>query len=209
MIALSQVAFGLIWLTTAGLLIVKSPHSAAALYRLQAMAEALVAAAAALAGARPWLWLSVVLILVIKVAVIPPVVMRGLGTRRTDYGGDGAFGIGALLLIAALLSVGGFLLGRLGLPHPALMGMGFAALFVALVHASSRYQVWSMLWALLSLDTVVGAITLIWGRGLPEMADVAIDLVSLGLALVLAYLAQRIDRIMHARDIREMEDLVG
>lgn len=198
-----------VWLMAVAMILVKTSRSSATLYRIQSIAEAAIAAALAVTG-DPWLWISVGLVLAIKTFFIPFLINHGSRPFAPHYSAKGPLGMASLLVIIAILTAGGLLLIRIGkIPHPTLTGLIFAALFVAFLHLSARYEIWSLMWALLSLDTVVGVGALIFGRGLPEVADVGINLASLALALVLTYLAVRIERIKHSLDTRTLEELIG
>lgn len=204
-----QLSVGVLWMTTVGMMIVKTHRSTMTLYRIQALMEALLAALMAVTVHLSALWISVLMVIVIKIIVIPTLVTRTFHNAGKEYSAKSPLGMGSLLMLALLLSVGGLLLGRLGMPHPTVVGLVLGALFVSFLHVSSRYELWSVLWAVLSLDTVVGAGALIFGTGLPETADVGINLASLTLALVLAYVGGRIERIKNSLDVRELEELIG
>ena len=208
MTILLRLMLSTIWLMAVALMLVKTYRSATVLYRIQAVAESVVAAGLAVALHIPWLWLSAILIVLIKGGLIPRLMARTASTHA-DYSAKGPLGMATLLILAFILSAGGILLGKDSPSQPALTGLLFAALFVAFLHLSSRYELWSLLWALLNLDTVAGAAALVFGTGLPEIADVGINAASLGLALVLSYLAFYIDRIKGTRDVRDLEELIG
>lgn len=204
-----EFAAALLWLATVALMIVKTPASSVLFYRVQALADAVMIALIALTTHAPWLWLFVGLTVVVRVVVIPEMVQRVLCIPRREYGGKSALGIGSLVVYALLLSTGGLLIGRLGFAHPTAVGLVFAAMFVAFMHLSARYEIWSMLWALLSLDTVVDAGVAIFSHTMPETTTLALYGISLSLAAVLAFVAQRIYRIKGSLDVRTLEELMG
>lgn len=196
-------ATALLWLTTVAMMIVKTPRSMMVLYRIQALAEAGAAAEAAIFGHRLMLWSVVALILVLKLFIIPGVVARWLAPLDNLYGAAGPVGSTALLMLALAFSGGGILIGHLPI------GLVFAAMMVTFVQISGRYEVWSLLWGILSLETVidVGALTL--GGGIPAVGEVGIGVTGLALALVLAYVAAQVRRIKHSLDVRDLEELIG
>lgn len=201
---------GIIWLSTMGIAIMKTEHSTLQAYRLQAIMEAILAGWLAVSDHDPYLWISVALIIPIKLVVISSLMRRNFPRIERNYSFQSPFGLSALVLVAVLLSAGGILLGRLGgLPNPTLSGLLIASTLVAFVHLSSRYEIWSMLWAILSLDTIAGSGVLLWGRGLSEVTDVAINLTTLALALVLTYVGGRIAQVKNTVDVRELEELQG
>ena len=205
---LFRMLFGILWLTAVGLMLVKNYRSAATLYRIQALAEALIAGGLAVTRGAPWIWLSVGLEVVAKIALVPRLIARNRRFRG-EYGAKGPLGMASLLVLSLFFSGGGLILGQTMPVHPTLTGLFLAALFAASLHLSSRYELWSLTWALLSLDTVAGAGTLLLGSRLPEATDVGINLASLGLALVLSYLVVQIERVKRSADIRDLEELVG
>ncbi|MCY0897584.1 MAG: hypothetical protein OWU33_01395 [Firmicutes bacterium] len=207
--SLSHLAAAIIWLAAIGMMIVKSPRSTTTLYRLQALGEAALVALSAWTQTRPLLWASVALIIVVKVVVVPWSIHRGFRGNTPGYSAKSPVGTTTLLMLAALFSAGGYLLAELGLPHPTASGILLAALLVALLHTTSRYEVWSMLWGLLSLDTVVGASIGLVSPALPATDVMAVTLVTLALALVLALLARWIRAIKPSLDVRQLEELTG
>ncbi len=202
-------ATALLWLTTVAMMIVKTPRSMTVLYRIQAVAEAGVVAQLALVGHHPWLWSVAVLIVVLKLIIIPAVVTRWLAPLNSVYGAQGPVGMTALLMLALVLSGGGIVIGQLGLPNPLPIGLVFAAMMVTFVQLSGRYEVWNLLWGILSLETVmdVGALTL--GTGIPVVGEVGIGVTGLALALALSYVAAQVRRIKHSLDVRDLEELIG
>lgn len=203
----TELAAGLLWLATIAMMIVKAPHSVMMFYRVQAFADALLTALVAVRDHLPVLWVFVGLAVAVRIIVIPEIVSRGLSTPR-DYSAKAPLGMGALVLYALLLTAGGMLVGRIG-PDPILLGLIFGAMFVSFVHLSARYEVWSMLWALLSLDTVVDAGLSIFARTMPEETALGIYAMSLSLAIVLAFVAQRVQHLKKSLDVRELEELTG
>ncbi len=205
---LFRMAFGALWLTAVGLMLVKTFRSAATLYRIQALTETFIAGGLALTGNASWLWLSVGLVVVVKIVLVPRLLARNRRFRR-EYGAKSPLGMASLLVISLLFCGGGLILGQTMPVHPTLTGLFLAALFTTWLHLSSRYELWSMAWALLSLDTVAGVGALLLAPRLPEAADVGINLASLGLALVLSYLVVQIERVKHSADTRDLEELAG
>jgi hydrogenase-4 membrane subunit HyfE len=206
---LAQSAAALLWLATVGMMIVKTPRSVTTFYRLQALADAVIAAAIAVQGHQPLLWIAVGLAVIVRVGLIPEIVRRGLTTGGKAHSAKTPVGLGGLMMYALGLSAGGILLGRMGVPDPTVTGLVFASMFVSFMHLSARYEVWSMLWALLSLDTIVDVGVVIFGRSIPATVDVALYAVSLGLALVLAFVARRIQDVHSTLDVRDLEELIG
>lgn len=203
-------AISLIWLATQGLALVKSAHSARVLYRIQAFGEAILAAGLAISRRDDWLWLSVATIVVLKVGIIPRILRGSLGSADKAYGAQGPLGIASLILIFLALTVGGLFFGRVpGLPYASVIGLLFAAWFIAFIHLSSRYEIWNLIWALLSLDTVSDSAALVFGTSWPETTLLAIDLISLALALTLALLGYRIARTKDTSDVRDLKELIG
>ncbi len=203
-------ATALLWLTTVTMMIVKTPRSMMHLYRIQAVAEAGAAATLAIFGHHPWLWSVASLIVIFKILIIPGVVTRWLTPLADVYGANGPVGITTLLILALVLSGGGILLGRLGgIPHPLPMGLIFAAMAVTFLHLSGRYEIWSLLWGILSLETVTDVVALTLGTGIPAVGEAAIALTGLGLAVALAYVAAEVRRIKHSLDVRDLEELIG
>lgn len=202
-------AAALLWFTTVAMMIVKTPRNMMSLYRIQAVAEAGAAVELAIFGHHPWLWAVASLIIVLKIFVIPSVVTRWLAPLGDVYGANGPLGMTALLMLALVLSGGGILLGRLGLSDPLPIGLVFAAMAVTFLQLSGRYEMWSLLWGILSLETVmdVGALTL--GTGIPAVGEAGIALTGLALALTLAYVAAQVRRIKHSLDVRDLEELIG
>ncbi len=198
-----------LWVGAVAMMIVKTPHTMAVMYRMQAVAEAGVASLLAIFGHRPAYWSVVALIIVLKIFVIPGVMNRGLKPMRQAYGTHGPFGMSALLLLALLLSAGGIVVGHLGLPYPLPMGLVVAAMLVTFVHLSGRYEVWSLLWGILSLETVMDVGVLTWGTSIPAIGEVGIDMTGLALALVLGYVAAEVWRVKHGLDVRDREELIG
>ncbi len=199
----------LLWLSTVGMMIVKTPHTMILMYRIQALSEAGVAAQLAILGHRPVLWAVVTLIVVLKLCIIPGAVSRWLTPLQDVYGAHGPIGVTALLILALVLSGGGILIGRLGLPDPLPVGLVFAAMLVTFVQLSGRYEVWSLLWGILSLETVVDIGALMLGTDMPAILEVGIGVTGLALALVLAYTAAQVRRIKHTLDVRDLEELIG
>ncbi|NMP21943.1 hypothetical protein [Sulfobacillus harzensis] len=202
-------AVTLLWMTAVAMMIVKTPHTMAVMYRIQAVAEAGVASLLAIFGHRPAFWSVAALIIVLKIFVIPGVMNRWLKSMRRAYGTHGPAGMSALLMLALLLSAGGIVVGRLGLPYPLPMGLVLAAMLVTFVQLSGRYEVWSLLWGILSLETVMDVGALTWGTSIPAIGEVGIDVTGLALALVLAYVAAEVRRVKHSLDVRDLEELIG
>lgn len=202
-------AMAVLWLTTVAMILVKTPQATTMLYRIQAAGEASVAAILAVAGHRPLLWAIVGLILVVKIMIIPAVVTRGLAPLGEEYGAKGPMGMTALLLLALILTSGGLLVGRLGFAHSLATGLVFAAMLVAFLQLSGRYEVWSLLWAMLSLETVMDAGALLLGTGLPTILEAGIGVTGLAMALVLVYVAAEVRRTIHSLDVRDLGELIG
>lgn len=198
-----------LWLVTVAMMVVRTHRSARTLYQLQALSEAVVAAALAWSGPVPWLWLSVGLVIAIKVVVIPVWVSPQWNPGAEDYGARSPLGMAALLLLALILSAGGVLVGSHGASHLTEGALLLAALTVAFLHLSSRYELWSLGWAILSLDTVAGVAVLLYATRAPEVFDAGVDGASLTLAVVLAYVAHRIARTQGTWDVRDLKELIG
>ena len=198
-----------LWLATVGMMIVKAPGTVTTFYRIQAIAEAGLGAVMAISGHLPILWVTVGLTVLIRVIAIPRIVNHGITSPNTHYSAKAPTGMGALLIYALFCTIGGLLVGELGLPRPVVAGLIFASMFVSFVHLSSRYEAWSMLWALLSLDTIVDAGVLIFAPTLPELTDLGLIGISLALAVVLAFVARQIQALKNSLDVRELEELIG
>ncbi|PSR23508.1 MAG: hypothetical protein C7B45_02930 [Sulfobacillus acidophilus] len=206
---LGEAAAALLWLATVGIMVVKTPRSVTTFYRLQALAGAGIAVVLAVHGHRTLLWVTVGLTVIVRMALIPEIVRRGLITSRGVYSAKTPIGAGGLLMYVLVLSAAGILLGRMGMPNPTLAGLVFAAMFVSCLQLSARYEVWSMLWALLSLDTIVDVGVVMFGRAIPASVDVGFYAVSVSLALVLALVAHRIQEVHSTLDVRNLEELIG
>lgn len=210
MSAWAEAFAGLIWLATVGMMIVKTPRTVAAFYRAQALGVAGIGATVALGQNLPILWVTVGLTVLIRIFAIPAIVNRGIKTPNDPYSAKSPLGMGALIVYALILTAAGMLAAHIGrIALPATAGLVIAAMFVSFVHLSARYEVWSMLWALMSLDTVIDAGILIFAKSLPELTDLGLFAMSLALALVLAFVAHRIHNVPKALDVRELEELTG
>lgn len=198
-----------LWLVTTAMMVVRTHRSARTLYRLQALAEAVVAAALAWSGPVPWLWMSVGLVIAIKVIVIPGWIGPYWNPGAENYGARSPLGTASLLLIALLFSAGGVLVGSDGMSHLTEGALLLATLAVSFLHLSSRYELWSLGWAILSLDTVAGVAVLLYATQAPEAFDAGVDGASLALAVVLAFIARQIARTRGTWDVRDLKELVG
>ncbi len=96
-----------------------------------------------------------------------------------------------------------------GMRHPLILGLLFGAWFVSFVHLSARYETWSLGWALLSLDTVSGALVVAASGPIPESLEVGINLFALTTAVLLALLARKISTSFSTVDVRDAEELTG
>lgn len=199
-----------LWISALGLLVVKTTDSASKIYRVQSLAEFSAILLVAAMRHFPWLLLSALTVFVIKVLAIPTIMKKSTPLIHQDYGAKASMGIASLLLLALALTIFGFLLSRIpGLSHPVVTGVILAALFIAFLHISSRYETWSLAWGMLSLDTITSVSALVVGTSLKESADVSIDGLSLGLACALAFLIHRIADIKNTTDVRQIEELKG
>lgn len=199
-----------LWISALGLLVVKTTDSASKIYRVQSLAEFSAILLVAAMRHFPWLLLSALTVFVIKVLAIPTIMKKSTPLIHQDYGAKASMGIASLLLLALALTIFGFLLSRIpGLSHPVVTGVILAALFIAFLHISSRYETWSLAWGMLSLDTITSVSALVVGTSLTEGADVSIDGLSLGLAFALAFLMHRIADIKNTTDVRQIEELKG
>lgn len=206
----AEMCAGLIWLATAGMMIVKTPRATATLYRTQALGDAGLGATIALTANRPLVWVAVGLTVLFRIVAIPAIIHRGLPSTNSLYGAQAPVGMGALMFYAVPFTAGGLLVARWGVVAvPATAGIVFAAMFVSFVHLSARYEVWSILWALMSLDTIVDAGVLVFAQSLPALTDLGLFAMSLALALVLAFVAHRILAVKESLDVRQLEELIG
>lgn len=206
MLILYQLAVGLVWLCAVGLMIVKTDHSRVFMYRLQAFGQTLVILFAAIALDDMWLYIGAAITVVLKIGIIPSVVKRALHPAD-PYGVKSTWGVGGMILAALVLSGGGVLAGRLGgLPHPGVAGLVLAALFVTFLHLSVRFELGSIVWAILSLDTVVGIAVTLFAVHLPPAFAMGADGVSLALALVIAYLARWLIRLQASPNAATLEE---
>ena len=205
-----RIAVFLVWITAVLMAVVKTNRSVNVLFRVQALGEAAVAAVLAVTVPYPWLWCSVGAILIIKIGIIPSILFRHDPLVSEDYGARSPFGTTAQLFFTLLVTVLGLAMVRLiPIGQPTLVGTILAALFVSLIHLSSRYEVWSIARALLSLETIAGVGVLVLGLTLKEPADFAIDLVAVFLALNIAWVASTLMRLKHTVDVREIKELIG
>lgn len=204
-----EVALGIMWLAAIGLLIVKTVASAAMIYRIQSAAEVLIVILLALRYGDLWLWINAALIIVVKILVIPRLVIAAAGSQA-GFSGKSPWGVTALLLAVLGLSTAALLAGHwLGLVQPPIAGLVLAVMFVAFLHLSSRYEVWSLMWAMLSLDTAVSTGASLLSTRLPAVVDAGIALVSLALVFALCYVARLMAEHTRSGDVREMEELIG
>jgi hydrogenase-4 membrane subunit HyfE len=201
---------GFIWLLTAGLALVRTHLAARALYRLQALTEAALVLSLGTARLQDTaLLLGVLVILVTKVAVVPAILRRADHGRPDAYGSRGPMGITALLGGMGVLTVFAVtLLHDAGIATLS-AGLLFGAWFVALLHLTSRYELWSLAWGLLSLETVSDAVVVTLGQRLPLAADLLVTLSSAAIALLLSLLVARIVHLKDGTDVRTLEELVG
>lgn len=209
LVIITELAASLMWLATVGMMIVKTPHSMVTFYRIQALANAAIAAIMAWQG-QPLLWAAVGLAVAVRIILIPEIVGKSLRLPTSPYSAKSALGVGAMVILAFFLTAGGMLVAQtLGVSDPISAGLLFAASFVAFIHLSARYEVWSMLWALLSLDTIIDVGVLLFAKALPESSEFGLYAMSLALAIVLAFVAQRIQHIKQSQDVRDLEELIG
>ncbi len=204
-----RLAGSLIWVMAVAILLVKTHQSARLLYRLQALGEAGLLSVIAL-DHEPLLWIDVIMVLLIKEIAIPKILGPQKGMIARDYGAKGTVGMTFLLFVAAAFTLGGLALGQVpGLLHPLVAGVLLGAWFVSFMHLSSRYETWSMSWALLSLDTISGALAVAVAGPIPEFAGVGIDVGALVVAVLLALLTRTIASTLHTTDVRDVEELIG
>jgi hydrogenase-4 component E len=210
MSAWAETCAGLIWLATVGMMIVKTPRSVATLYRTQALGVAGLGATIALSENVPILWVTVGLTVLVRIFVVPAIINRGIKTLSAPYSAKSPIGVGSLIVYAVVLTAAGMLSAQIGAVRlPVAAGLIIASMFVSFIHLSARYEVWSMLWALMSLDAIISAGVLVFANSLPELTDLGLFAMSLSLALVLAFVAHRIHGVKASLDVRELEELVG
>lgn len=199
----------LIWVSAILLILVKTHQSARAVYRVQAIGEAGLMAALAFGGLS-LLWFDVALIVVVKVLVVPRIMQGPSQAVSHDYGSRGPVGLTAVLLVSLLFTVGGVWVGQMaGMHHPLVLGLLLGAWFVSFFHLSSRYETWSLGWALLSLDTVTGGLVVAAAGPVPESLEIGMNVAAIATAVLLALLARKISSTMHTVDVRDVEELTG
>jgi len=201
----------LVWLMTGGLLIVKTPTTMPNLYRLQAVGEMLAVGALYATTRDPWLVLSLALLIGVKWFVIPRMFTHSSAFTRATYGLSAPWGVSSLLVGDFVLTGLGIALAhRLQGPDPFSLGVLLASWFMALWHTVSRYETWSLSWALLSLDTVSSTLILVLvGRSIPPFVDVLTLAITTALAGLLAQLSARIFNTKASTDVRDMKELIG
>ncbi len=199
----------LIWVCTIVIILVKTHQSARAIYRIQAIGEAGIMAALAFGGL-PLLWWDVALILAVKVVMVPKIMKGPSRAVSHDYGSKGPVGLTTVLLMSVLFTAGGVAVGQMaGMHHSLILGLLLGGWFVSFLHLSSRYETWSLGWALLSLDTVSGALVVAAAGPIPESLEIGINLAALATAVLLALLARKISSSLHTVDVRDVEELTG
>ncbi len=206
---LGRIFASLIWITAISLLLVKAHRSAQASYRLQAVGAAGLLAVLAL-NHEPWLWLDVGVVLAIKELIIPRILSSHREVASQDYGAKSAVGMAFVLMVAGIVTAASLALGEVpGLAHPLMSGVLIGAWFISFIHLSARYETWSLSWALLSLDTVSGALAVSVSGPLGEFVGVGIELAALAMAVLLAWLSRKIFTLMQTTDVRDVEELTG
>lgn len=204
-----RVVAGVVWLAAVGLLGSKTHRSAAALYRLQALAEAAFLASAALTDSGIGPWIGVAAVLVAKLGAVPAIMGKPRGWRH-DYGARGPVGLGTQLLAAAGLAVVGLLAGEaMGGGHAVAAGIWIGAWLTAWLQLTTRYETWSLAWGLLSLDTASDGVARLVAGPLPESADFLVTLTTVALAVLLAVLGDRIFALRGTTDSRQLKELTG
>lgn len=197
-----------IWLMSCAMVLVKTPASDRTLYRLQAVGEMALIVALAQLSHDKMLWISAAAVLVVKIGVVPRVMASS--APPSSYGARSPLGASSILAAIGALTVGGILIGRLAQPvHPFAVELLTAAWLTALLHSVSRYETWSLGWALLSLDTASSALALAIGGALPTSIDLLITSVTVGLAILLSLFTKRIMQLKNTADVRALEELVG
>lgn len=203
-----RLAAAAIWLMSCAMVLVKTPGSNRTLYRLQALGEATLIIALAQISHDRVLWISAAAVLVVKIGVVPRLMAPSI--PPSSYGARSPLGAASILAAIGALTVGGILIGRLAQPpHPFAVALLTAAWLTALLHSVSRYETWSLGWALLSLDTASSALAVSISGALPTSIDLLITAVTIGLAILLSLFTKRIMQLKNTTDIRALEELVG
>ncbi len=200
----------IIWLFTAGSVLVKNNRSARILYQLNALAQAVLIGLLATLSAHPGLWISVALVLAIKVVGVPLVMRVGSDAVERDYSGQSRFGMSFILTLTAALTILGFYLGEeLHMAHMVTEGILWAAWLVGFLHLVLRYEIWSEAWALLNFEIITSSLVLLMFSQFPLIPDALMDGVAVIMALLLGGFMALMRAQYHSADVRKAGELKG
>lgn len=200
----------LLWVTAVAQLLTKNPRSSRIVYRVQALAEAALVSGFAILYHQSLLWMSVGLILAVKVVAVPWTFRRLTGIIEDAYGSRARVGMAVQLFIAFLMTA-----ATVGYASPGLFGhapLGAVLLsgwLVSFMHLVARYDMWSLMWALLSLETLSTSIVLVVLQTFPPGLDIAVNLAAWATATLGGYLVRRVALTYPAADVRYLRGLKG
>lgn len=204
----ARLAASLVWVGTLGLMVVRSPYAASRWYQLQAFGEGGLVAVASWQLKAPELWAVAGVIFVVKMVLVPWFLRRTSPHGRFVYSGLQSIGHAAVFGLAMLLTAGAVWFGvRISPASGAIAGTLLAAWVLSLLHLSLRYETWNLAWALLSVDTSSSALASLLAPQQSIPLAIGITLVSLALAVLLAWLVLAVARINSVSDVRRLHEL--
>lgn len=190
--------------------LVKNNRSARIVYRLDAVAQAVLIAVLAEAVHHSGLWISAALVLVVKAIVVPWVMRPGSYVVERDYSAHGPFGMAFVMIMAVAVTVLGFNIGvRFHGNLPIVQGILWGTWLVSLSHMILRYEVWSEAWGLLNFEVITSSLAILLVATFPLVSDILADGIAVGMALLLtSYMA--LMRVQYdSVDVRRAGELKG
>jgi len=148
------------------------------LYATQSALVSVLAVVVAVGRHVPELYVLAALSLGLKVIGVPWLILRMLGTARTEIAGSGALGVASEVLLAVTVAAFGFFAtSRFDISSPALpttaLALAFAMVMVAFVLMIVRRDVVSQAVGFFSLENGVSLGSLVVAAGMPLILEVA------------------------------------
>lgn len=199
-----------VWVGAVAFLLAKNTRTSRIIYRVQSLGEAGLMGSYAWGAHSVGLWTSAGLIVVVKAGIIPHQVARRTIRMEQQYGSQSFVGLASMLVLAFVLTSGTLYVAAAShMPHVLKMGLLLAGVLVVFMQLVGRYELWSQLWALLSLETLATSLVLVILNALPLVVDAGLDVAAWLLATVLAILVARAQHLFGTDDSRALTGLRG